>query len=89
MNNDIRLDLNKTQQYKNIRLEYLTPSTEIYIYKSYRFRKSGAPPFSQFWFSIQKVYFLLPYPEILQNNRSSWFILYSLFPLWNLAQDLQ
>ena len=34
MNNDIRLDLNKTQQYKNIRLEYLTPSTEIYIYKS-------------------------------------------------------
>ena len=42
MNNDIRLDLNKTQQYKNIRLEYLTPSTEIYIYKSYRFRKSGA-----------------------------------------------
>ena len=41
MNNDIRLDLNKTQQYKNIRLEYLTPSTEIYIYKSYHFRKSG------------------------------------------------
>ena len=48
MNNDIRLDLNKTQQYKNIRLEYLTPSTEIYIYKSYCFRKSDAPLFSQF-----------------------------------------
>ena len=87
MNNDIRLDLNKTQQYKNIRLEYLTPSTEIYIYKSYRFRKSGAPLLSQFWLTPR----LSAWPlrghralksileDILQPTKSK------MSPTWNLG----